>query len=392
MTPPFDPTDLTRVQPTVDCRAITFENPTGARGAGGTAFGGRKGAPFRMIAQGERVVLADIEGPGTVRHLWLTIPPSPPEIMRARFLEVFYGDATEPSISVPVVDFFGIPWGRPVPTSNALTAIQEGRGFNSFVPMPFRDRIRIEFVNESTRDHHLYFQVDYTLEPELPADAGYLHATYRRQNPTVLGDDFVIVDGLRGPGRFLGCNVGVRILDGGVWYGEGEVKVFLDGDTDLPTICGTGLEDYVGTAWGMGPHEALYMGAPLDVRPPGTAPNANPEFVGFFRWHVLDPILFASDLRVTIQQIGFEVFLTGQDEQLAAKQAAGSGWQRPENPNLLALGIAERVDDYCATAFVVCAEPQAVSRVRLGDAIDDIGRRDHEQPSLMEQTLLADIQ
>lgn len=387
----FDPTDLTRVPAPVESRAITFENPTGERGAGGTAFGGRKGAPFKMIENGERVVLADIEGPGVVRHLWLTVPPCPPEVQRGRILEVFYGDATEPSISVPVVDFFGVPWGRPVATSNALTAIQEGRGFNSFMPMPFHDRIRIEFVNESGRDHHLYYQVDYTLEP-LGAEVGYLHAAYRRQNPTVQGEDFVIAEGLTGPGRFLGCVVGVRVLDGGVWYGEGEVKVFVDGDTDLPTICGTGLEDYVGTAWGMGAHEAHYMGAPLDVRGPDVAPNLNPDFVGFYRWHVLDPIVFQRDLKVTIQQIGFEFYLAGQEDVLATRTAAGSGWQKPSNPNILALGIAERVDDYCATAFTICATPQPVPRVRLEDAVADIERKDYEEPSLMERTMLADIQ
>jgi hypothetical protein len=88
----------------------------------------------------------------------------------------------------------------------------------------------------------------------------------------------VIAAGLRGPGRFVGCSVGVRVVDSGIWYGEGEVKVYRDGDTDHPTICGTGLEDYVGTAWGLGAHSALYGGAPLDVRPPG---SASPTFVGF---------------------------------------------------------------------------------------------------------------
>jgi hypothetical protein len=344
-----------------------------------------------MIEVGERVVLADIEGPGVIRHIWLTIPPSPPEMMQARFIEVFYDGADEPSISVPVVDFFGVPWGRPVPTSNALAAIQEGRGFNSFVPMPFHGRVRVEFVNESQRAHPLYFQIDYTLEPDLPDDAGLLHVSYRRQNPTVLTEDFVIAEGLRGPGRFLGCVVGVRVLNGGVWYGEGEVKIYLDGDDELPTICGTGLEDYVGTAWGMGPHQAHYMGAPLDVRPPGTPPNANPDFVGFHRWHVLDPIMFASELKVTIQQIGFDVFFPGDEERMAATVAAGSGFQEPST-GLLALGIAERVDDYCATAFVMCVEPQAVPRVSLEAAIADVERKDYEEPSLMEKTLLPDIQ
>src|SRR5262245_18534484 len=237
----------------LDSRAATFENPTGARGAGGSAHGGRKGAPSKLLQPGERVVLADIEGPGVIRHIWMTIPPAPPERMRALSLEVFYDGADTPSVSVPCLDFFGLPHGRPVPYDSALTAAQEGRGFNSYVPMPFRDRVRVELVNGDGRSM-LYYQIDYTLQSELPPALGYLHASFRRENPTIMRRDFVIADDFRGPGRFLGCNVGVRVLDEGAWYGVGEVKVYRDGDDSLPTICGTGLEDYVGSAWGMGAH------------------------------------------------------------------------------------------------------------------------------------------
>ena len=173
------------VDPTLDARAATFENPTGARGAGGTAHGGRKGAPNRRLTPGERVVLADIEGPGVVRHIWMTFPPARPERMRALFLEVFYDGADEPSVSVPCLDFFGLPHGRPVAFASALTAAQEGRGFNSYLPMPFDRRIRLELVNGAPRPTILYYQVDYTLQPEVPAALGYLHVAFRRENPTV---------------------------------------------------------------------------------------------------------------------------------------------------------------------------------------------------------------
>jgi hypothetical protein len=313
--------------------------------------------------------------------------------MRAKLIEVFYDGSDEPSISVPAVDFFGVPWGRPVALDSALTAIGEGRGYNSFFPMPFKQRIRIEYVNASEQRSPLYYQVDYTLEPDLRDDVTYLHASYRRQNPTVMRDDFVIADGFRGPGRFLGCVVGVRVLDGGVWYGEGEVKVFLDGDTTHPTICGTGLEDYVGTAWGMGPHQSLYMGAPLDVKPAGQA-GGNPDFVGFYRWHVPDPILFADSLKVTIQQIGAEVFLQGMEDQFAAadERVAGGGWLKFKNaPGLLGFGICERVDDYCATAFVMCEQVQAVPRVRLEDVVADIERKAYEGPGPFENSMLSEL-
>ena len=378
-----------RIDLSLDCRAVTFENPTGERGAGGKASRGRKGAPARYVKPGECVVLADLRGPGTFRHIWMTFPPMPPEEIRGLVLEVFYDDRPEPSISIPCTDFFGAPLGRPIPLHSALTSIHEGRGFNAYFPMPFGDRIRVEFTNSSQRRVHLFYQIDYTLEPELPPDAGYLHASFRRENPTTMGRDFVIEEGLQGPGRFLGCNLGIRVLDGGIWYGEGEVKVYRDGDGEYPTICGTGLEDYVGSAWGMGPHNAWYAGAPLEVRGPDGGPN--PDFVGFYRWHLPDPIIFTSDLRVTIQQIGYALFGEGQEKQFeefaASHPAAGPGWDRGPSRGVLARGIFERVDDYCATSYVYCRVPQSVPRLELRTALADIRRLSYEEPSPMERMM-----
>jgi Protein of unknown function (DUF2961) len=371
--------DPSTVDLRLDSRAATFENPTGARGAGGRAAAGRKGAPSRLLQPGERVVLADLTGPGTIRHIWMTFPPAPPEVMRSMWMEVWYDGLDQPSVSVPCLDFFGLPHGRPVPYASVLTAAHEGRGFNAWYPMPFRDAARLELTNGSDRPLDLYYQVDYTLEPDLPPDAGCLHATFRRENPTTMREDFVIADGLRGPGRFLGMAVGIRTIDGGVWYGEGEVKAYRDGDREHPTICGTGLEDYVGSAWGMGLHHAPYAGAPLEVKRDG---DFMPEFVGFYRWHVPDPIVFHDDCRVTIQQIGYMVFLDGQEDLLAAYEAtnptAGNGWVHTPQPGVLAMGIAERVDDYCATAFTYCTEPQPVPRLDVASALADIARREYE--------------
>ncbi len=378
------------IDPRLEARAATFENPTGARGAGGTAHGGRKGAPSRRVRPGERIVLADLEGPGVVRHLWMTFPPAPPEQMRGMVLEVFYDGAAEPSVSAPCLDFFGLPHGRPVAYHSALTAVNEGRGFNSYVPIPFRRGMSIELVNGSDRATTLYYQVDYTLQHELSEEMGYLHVAFRRENPTVQQRDVVITEGLGGPGRFLGCVVGVRVIDEGMWYGEGEVKVYLDGDDALPTICGTGLEDYVGSAWGMGPHATPFGGAPLMVgQDVGAGPLAGqPEFVGFYRWHLPDPIMFTSKLRVTIQQIGAALFFTGQESQMAAYERtnppAGAGWVRDLGPGLIAWGIVERVDDYCTTSFVYCAQPQPVPQVDLAVALADIARRDYEVASPFE--------
>lgn len=384
--------DPSLVDPELDSRAVTFENPTGERGAGGQTHAGRKGSPSRRVARGETVVLADLRGPGTLRHIWMTFPPAPPEIMRALWMEVFYDGAQEPSVSVPCLDFFGLPHGRPVAYCSALTAAQEGRGFNAYFPMPFGDHVRVTLTNSAPRPMDLYYQIDYTLERRFAERAGYLHVTFRRENPTVQQRDFVITQGLRGPGRFLGCNVGVRVIDPGFWYGEGEVKVYRDGDGAHPTICGTGLEDYVGSAWGLGPHHAFYAGAPLDVRRPDAGPN--PDFVGFYRWHLPDPIMFADELRVTIQQIGFALFGAGQEQVFESyartNPAAGRGWVRNPRPGVLAHGIAERADDYCATSYLYCRAPQPVPRLDVPATLADIGRRPYEQPHPFEAFLSAE--
>ena len=387
----FAPHDPSSIDPSLDSRAATFENPTGARGAGGRAAGGRKGAPSRIVAAGERVVLLETDGPGTVRHLWFTIPPAPPERMRAVTLDVTYDGAPEPSISVPILDFVGVTHGRPTEIDAELIAVPEGRGFNTWVPMPFQRSIRMELTNHADVPTTLYYQVDYTLEPDRDRAPSYLHSAFRRSNPTTLGEDFVISDGLRGPGRFLGCVVGVRVLDEGLWYGEGEVKVFRDGDREDPTICGTGLEDSVGSAWGLQGHVGMHAGAPLDLRPPreAGAPPAGPDFVGFYRFHRLDPIMFRESLRVTIQQIGFALFPEGAQDALDAYVAghppAGGGWRAARG--VLAAGIFERVDDYCAVDFVYCSTAQPVARVDAAAATADLTRRPYERPDPMEAAL-----
>jgi hypothetical protein len=379
------------IDTSLDSRAATFENPTGARGAGGTAHGGRKGAPNKTLQPGETVVLADLEGPGVIRHIWVTIPVMRPERMRSQILELRYDGRDEPSIAAPLLDFFGLPHGRPAAYTSAVLTAQEGRGFNCYLPIPFRERVHLSYTNHADREVTLYYQVDYTLQPELPPDLGYLHVAFRRENPTVQQRDFVITDGLRGPGRFLGCSIGVRVIDHANWYGEGEVKVYRDGDHDLPTICGTGLEDYVGTAWGMGQHHAPYGGVPLCLSEHGDAAEGmgvQPDFVSFYRWHLPDPIMFEQDLTVTIQQIGAMFFPAGQEQEMAAYQetnpVAGEGWITGTHPAMLAWGICERVDDYSCTSYVYCTEPQSVPAVDVAAATADIARRPYERASTQE--------
>ena len=328
-------------------------------------------------------MLADLDGPGTLRHLWMTFPPSPPDVMRALWLEVRYDGAVEPSVSVPCVDFFGVAHGRPVPHTSALTAVQGTVGFNAYYPMPFREHVEARLTNSSPRALPVYFQLDYTLDPSWSGDRGYLHAAFRRENPTTLARDFVIADFGGTAGRFLGCVVGVRVIDPGIWYGEGEVKVYRDGDRELPTICGTGLEDYVGSAWGLSAHHALYGGAPLDVH----GADGRSAFVSFYRWHLPDPIMFRDGLKVTIQQIGSDIFLPGQEAELAqfreTRTVTPAGWH-DDIPGMLAVALSERVDDYCATSFVYGLEPRPVPPLDIELATRDIGRLAHEAPLPIE--------
>lgn len=381
--------DPSRLEEELDCRSISFENPTGGRGAGGRSARGRKGSPYRDVGPGETVTIADLTGPGTIRHLWMTVGPGPPEHLRSIVLEVFYDDLDQPSVSVPMPDFFGCPHGRLVPYHSAVHAVQEGKGLNSYLPLPFAGRIRVTVRNASQRSVPLFYQADYTLEARVDLSTqGFLHASFRRENPTTIGRDFEIASGLRGPGRFLGSVVGIRVLDDGHWYGEGEVKVYRDGDRDLPTLCGTGLEDYVGSAYGLGPHAAPFGGAPLVLAPPdpasGRLDDHAADFVGFYRWHLLDPIMFREELRVTIQQIGNAVFRPGQEaeyERFARSVSpAGTGWIERRVDGVLAEGLYERIDDYCATAFVYVSAPQGVPRVDVAAATADIARRPYEQP------------
>ncbi len=386
----FERSDPSRIDLSQSIRTVSFENPSGAKGAAATAHGGRKGAPWRSIAPGERVVLADLAGPGCVRHFWVTVPPMPPQEMRALTLEAWYDGTSEPSISVPCLDFFGSPLGRPVAFTSQWNAAQEGRGFNSWLPMPFRRALRLEFVNGSARPFPLYYQVAFTEGP-VAAGSGLLHVTFRRESPTRLKRDFTIVDGLRGPGRFFGCNVGIRVLpeEGFSWYGEGEVKMFIDGDRNHPTWCGTGLEDYVGTAWGMGAHATPLQGSPLIVQAPGTA---MPEFVAFYRWHDPDPIVFERELRVTLQQIGAVAVPRGRGalrERLERDGRAAGGGFMPLRGGMESFGICERQDDVCATAFVYLRDAQAIPRLDSATACADLERRAYEKASPFEGMLAA---
>jgi len=281
-----------------ETRWASFENPTGARGQGGRENQGAKGHAFDSLAAGETKVLLDVAGCGLIHRMWLTLRRHTPDVLRALRLEMFWDEAATPAVAVPLGDFFCAGLGL-VPFENELFASPEGRSFVATVPMPFGTAARITLTNESEQTiSHLFYDINYTLTDTHDADVLYFHAHWRRENPTILGQDFAILPQVSGGGRFLGAFVSVitNPLYGGAWWGEGEVKVYLDGDDAYPTLVGTGTEDYIGTGWGQGVFKQRYQGSLVADERQG--------WYAFYRLHVPDPIFFRQNCRVTVQQMG----------------------------------------------------------------------------------------
>jgi hypothetical protein len=312
----------------VSSRSINAENLTGEPGKAAAASShlgaGRKGSAYLPLPAGGELTLADIEGPGVVRHIWITVPDRTdggPFVLRDLVLRMYWDDETVPSVEAPLGDFFCNGFGtRALVTSEPIVVAPTG-GMNSYIPMPFRRRARIVLSSEHAADvDHVFFQVDYTVGDDVPEGTAYFHAQWRRSNATTrLGEDHVILDGVEGSGRYLGTYIGLASLSR-YWWGEGEVKFFLDGDTELPTLCSTGLEDYAGGAWAFQDElrhdpepvpitfSAPYCGYPFfsdrDDTRAGTFIQSTAPMHAVYRWHLPDPIWFERELRVTVQQIG----------------------------------------------------------------------------------------
>lgn len=291
--------ELFRKSNGIQTRWASFENPSAGHGCAGRSNGGAKGNPCQPLRAGETVVLLDVVGCGRVTRLWMTLRDRSPDMLRGTVIRMFWDGAREPAVCCPAGDFFGVGLGRRVAFENALFSDPEGRSFNCSIPMPFRTAARITLTNETDRDNTmLFYDVDLLLGLPADPDALYFHAAWRRENPNALGQDFTILPEIRGAGRFLGCNLGIiaRPAYDGSWWGEGEVKVWLDGDGEFPTLCGTGTEDYIGTAWGQGSYAHRAQGCLV-------ADAANRQWA-FYRYHLDDPIFFERCCRVAIQTIG----------------------------------------------------------------------------------------
>ena len=299
-------------------RSINWENRTGEKGKGGMAAGelgpSRKGSPcIPLVKAGETVTLAETEGPGVIQHIWMTVTDRVSDKNRYVLGE------TSPSVESPLGDFFCCGFGVAYQVNSLPVVVNPTRGFNSYFPMPFGKSMKITLENQCDEDVNAFFyQVDYCLLPELPEKSGYFHAQWRRQRITEKAKDYVILDNVRGKGQYVGTYMALTALER-YWYGEGEVKFYLDGDEEYPTICGTGTEDYFGGAWSFATRKngktventfcTPYLGYPYYSRHDTEIHNDyhNDDMMpqrSFYRWHIPDPVLFDEDIRVTIQQIG----------------------------------------------------------------------------------------
>jgi hypothetical protein len=272
----------------VESRWANGENPKGEKGKGGQANGGRKGAPAIAVLAGESRILAEASGTsGAVRRIWMTLPDRSPLMLRSVRIDMYWDGAKTPAVSAPLGDFFGIGLGLTTQFQSALFSSPEGRSFNCFVPMPFKTSMKIVLTNESSSQlSPLFYEVNYTLGDRHP-NMLYFHAHYRRESPTQLQHDYELLPRVEGRGRYLGTNIGVIVNQkayADTWWGEGEVKIYLDGDRMLPTLSGTGTEDYIGTGWGQGPFSHDFFGSPI-------ADEKNGRFC-FYRYHIPDPIFF----------------------------------------------------------------------------------------------------
>lgn len=350
-------------------RWSSFENPKAEKGKAAMENHGAKGHPSDEIKPGETKVLLNTKGSGIINRIWITISDRSPAMLRSLKLEMFWDDAPKPAVSVPFGDFFGIGLGKTAAFHNALFVNPEGRSFICYIPIPFKTAARIQITNESDkRLTHIFYDIDFQQTP-WKKDNLYFHAYWHRDTATKLAEDFELLPQVKGKGRFLGVNVGVfaNPVYENHWWGEGEVKMYLDGDTNFPTLSGTGTEDYIGTGWGQGMFYNDYAGSLY-------ANNNNDNGWCFYRYHIPDPVFFRSAIKVTLPEMG-----SNKKELVAALQAKGvplipatiddqQGYPKPlYNPGKI-LNLNETVlpegyvmfyrsDDVSATAYLYLDKP-----------------------------------
>ena len=295
-------------------RSISPENFTGEKGKGGMATEGTGARAARELGQGWKVspsvridpgqtfVMADIKGMGAIQHIWMT----PTGDNRMNIFRIYWDGEETPSVECPAGDFFACGMGEYTQVTSLAVCVNPKSGFNCYWMMPFRKRCKITMTNIADKGMVLYYQIDYTLT-RVPQNMAYFHAQFRRVNPLPDKQDYTIVDGIRGKGHYVGTYMTWGSNSPG-WWGEGEIKFFMDGDKEFPTICGTGTEDYFCGSYGFEkPKGRGYQefSGPYAGMPQVIGSEKQPAF-GLYRWHIMDPIRFEKDLRVTIQALGWQ--------------------------------------------------------------------------------------
>lgn len=297
--------------------SVSPENLTGGKGAGGMAVEGSASAAARELGQGWKVnpylvsqpgeitVLADIKGQGAIKHFWIT---DSARAGRLLILRIYFDGQEHPSVEAPLSDFFAnADYLEYRQLSSLAICVNPARGLNCYFEMPYFKSFRVEIENRGTAPCNIYYQIDCE-EKQLPPESLYFHAQFRRVNPLPYKEPYIILDGIRGSGHYVGTYLHWGVKSNG-WWGEGEIKFYLDGDTDFPSICGTGTEDYFCGAYNFDvggqyvefctPYSGMYK-----VRRTDSTYLAQ-RYFDMYRWHITDPIYFKSDLRVTIQALGW---------------------------------------------------------------------------------------
>ena len=324
-----------------ESRQVSPENPTGGKGMGATAIPnpnnpklpfskaaanlgqGWKVSPFYKPKAGETLTIMDVEGPGMIEHIWIATEENWENNGRGCVLRFYWDDEPAPSIEAPLTDFFAVGNDRCAPVNSLAVIVNPTAALNCYWPMPFRRRARITFTNELSRDLNLMtYQIDYVLT-EIPENIGYFHAQWRRATTKRAFPQHTILDGVKGQGRYVGTFIAWAQLSDG-WFGEGEVKFYIDGDNQFPTICGTGTEDYFGGSYGFPEvFSTPYVGNTLK-RETGDGPR----LWSLYRWHIMDPVGFRNDFRATIQALGW--WPNGHYQPLSDDVASMAYWYQTE--------------------------------------------------------------
>lgn len=339
----------------ISTRWANAENVTGAKGAAAQSLRGRKGSPcLRNLKPGETRILAQAEGGGIIRHIWITTEKRDnAQTLKGYKLECFWDGEERAAVSVPLGDFFCFNSGKLSAMENEYFSNPEGRSFNCYIPMPFKKGMKITITNETKNIEEIqfFYQIDYTLGDDV-SGALYFHSFYNREEYTEAKKDYTVLPELKGCGRYLGASFGViaNPLMAASWWGEGEVKCYIDGDGEFPTLAGTGTEDYIGTGWGQGRYAQRYQGSPH-------ADHGAMRY-SFYRFHTADPVYFEQDIRITIQQIG----CTGK-EDIRKMLDNGLDIYRTDGVKIdydCEGAIFERFgDDWCSVAYFYLDKPSS---------------------------------